>query len=86
MTINYNGGNTSDAPATDYFAVTPSDTTNFTTPARSLYVGSGGNVVCVNGEGEAVTFTGVPTGAILPVVAYRVNSTSTTAASIVGLL
>ena len=86
MTKTYNGANTNDAPATGYFAVTPSDATDFTTPARSLYVGTGGDVVVVDNEGTAVTFTAVPSGSILPVVAYRVNATSTTATNIVGLL
>lgn len=86
MTLSYNGANTNDAPATDYFTVTPSDTTNFTTAARALYVGSGGTIAAVNQAGTVVNFEGVPTGAVLPVVTIRVNSTNTTAASIVGLL
>lgn len=78
-------------PATDYFAITPSDTVNFTvadnktTIVRGIYVGTGGDVVAVRQDGTAVTFTGVPGGVILPIVAKRVNSTSTTASNLVGL-
>lgn len=86
-----NYGNTfvpaSDGPAGSYFAVTTSDVVggNFTTPARGLYVGVGGNVSVVPPTGAAVTFVGVPAGSILPVEAIRVNTTGTTATNIVGL-
>lgn len=66
-------------------AVTPSDATDFTQgKCRALYVGGAGNVVAIVG-GSAVTFTGVPAGSFLWVGATRVNSTSTTATSIVAL-
>lgn len=77
------------APAGYAWAVTPSDSVNFTMEARALYVGTGGNVVLVaydqNGQKAAVTFSNVPDGTILPVRASRVNSTSTTASNIVAL-
>lgn len=74
------------APAEDYAAVTTGDTSasNFV-PCRALYVGSGGDLVAISPLGSQVTFVGVPTGTVLPIQAIRVNSTSTTAASIVAL-
>lgn len=72
-------------PAGFAAAITPSDSTNFE-ECRSIYVGVGGDVVVVlPGSGGAVTFTAVPSGAILPVRAKRVNSTSTTATNLVAL-
>lgn len=66
-------------------AVTPHDSTNFD-PCRALYVGGAGTVVVVFADtGDAITFVGVPAGAILPVQAKRVNSTNTTATNIVAL-
>lgn len=76
----------SNAPASDAFAVTPSDSVNFTNGARSLYVGVTGNVAVVTPAGTVVTFTAVPAGTVLPVEASRVNATGTTATSIVGLI
>lgn len=72
-------------PAPGAFAVTPHDTTEFSEPARSLYVGVTGNVTILMKSGEVVTFVAVPAGFILPVVAYRVNATATTATNIIGL-
>lgn len=78
-------------PAANFEAVTPSDTDDFnaTTPraglTRALYVGGAGNVVAVREDGTAVTFTGVPAGTVLPIRCRRVNSTNTTATSIVRL-
>lgn len=50
-----------------------------------IYVGSTGDVVVVQQDGTAVTYAGVPTGQFLPVAARRINSTSTTASSLVAL-
>lgn len=75
---------TQDASFTRAAAVTPHDSTNLTTAARSLFVGGAGNVVAIV-NGQAITFTGVPAGSILPIVATRVNATNTTATAIVAL-
>lgn len=64
-------------------AVTPSDTVNFG-QARSLYVGGAGNVVVV-GLDDATTLFAVPAGAYILQQCKRVNSTNTTATSIVAL-
>lgn len=67
-----------------YVAVTKSDTVGYS-PARALYVGTTGDVVAVDTDGNTCTFTGVPGGTILPVSTQRVNSTNTTASNIVAL-
>lgn len=75
-----------ESPAWDAAAITPHDSTNITgAPTRAVYVGGAGNVVAVMASGNVVTFTGVPAGTILPIRVDRVNSTSTTATSLVAL-
>ena len=73
-------------PGTDAFAITTSDSANFTTNARSIYVGGAGDVTIVTPANTVVTFKAVPVGSILPVQAKRVNATATTATSLVGLI
>lgn len=73
-------------PSPEFFAVTPSDTVNFSRVTRGVYVGGEGNVSAVPLVGDAVTFTAVPAGTILPISASRINATGTTATAIVGLL
>lgn len=72
-------------PGEQFFAITPHDSTNFAQTVRGIYVGVTGDVVVVNEANAAITFVGVPAGTLLPVFAIRVNSTSTTASSLVGL-
>lgn len=78
-------------PSAKAIAVTPSDTTSLLNRTygdglpRALYVGTGGDVNIQNADGATVVFSNVPTGAILPVRALRVYSTSTTASNIVAL-
>lgn len=73
-------------PAFDFFAVTPSDSVDFARGlCRGIYVGVTGNVAIVNQNGTATTFVGVPAGSVLPVNCRRINSTNTTATSIVAL-
>ena len=67
------------------FAITKSDTTDFTFYVRGIYVGGAGDVVVVNMDGTTATFSSVPAGTVLPVKARRVNSTNTTATNMVGL-
>jgi hypothetical protein len=76
---------TSPNPASRASAVTPSDSVDFSYPARALYIGGAGNVVVILEDETAVTFSGVPAGFILPVVCRRVNATDTTATLIVAL-
>lgn len=65
-------------------AVTPSNST--VVACRALYIGGAGNVaVTTEAGGTAVTFTAPPVGSIIPVAAYNVMSTNTTATLIVAL-
>ncbi len=73
------------APAKDFLAVTPHDSTNLIRTTRGLYVGGAGNVVAINASGDPVSFIGVVAGSVLPIETRRVNSTSTTATNIVAL-
>ncbi|AKA60274.1 hypothetical protein P8625_23 [Verrucomicrobia phage P8625] len=72
--------------ATVCLAVTPSDSTDLTySTCRAIYVGTGGNISLVDGNGATIVFTGVTAGSILPVQTARVNATGTTATSIIAL-
>lgn len=73
-------------------AVTPSDANSYSTAfgtdyavARALYVGVTGNIVLLDAQGNTVTFSNVPAGAIIPIAHTRVNATSTTATNMVAL-
>ena len=72
------------AVARDGFAVTASDSTDFTTNARYLYVGTGGNVVVVTTKGSVLTYKNVPSGGYIYMECKRVNSSNTTATDIVA--
>lgn len=74
-----------EAPASRYFAITPSNSTDFDYNTRAIYVGSSGNLVAVDDAGTTCTFSNVPAGTILPIRAKRVNSTNTTASNLVGM-
>lgn len=72
--------------AYSYKTVTPHDSTNITAgPCDALWVGVGGDVVCVSSADEVVTFKNVPSGFLLLTQVKRVNATSTTATNIVAL-
>jgi hypothetical protein len=74
------------SPAENAVAVTPHNSTDFTYACRALYIGGAGNVsVETVGGQSAVVFVGVAAGTILPIRVSRVNSTSTTATSIVAI-
>lgn len=81
---NFNSGIV--GPGDDAFAVTPSDTVDFTVMARALYVGTTGDVKLITRGGTTVTFTAVPAGALIPVRCSRVMATGTTASTIVGIV
>lgn len=80
------GAPTFTAPAQDAFTIIPSNSTNFNIAARGVYVGVGGDITLVTPAGNAVLFVGVPQGSVLPVTCIRINSTGTTATSLVGLV
>lgn len=73
--------------ATGAYAVTPNDSANLAQPARGLWIGTTGNVaVALSNGGASVTFQNIPSGTLLPIQAYRVYATGTTATNILALL
>lgn len=72
-------------PAEYAEAVTPHDTTELSPVPRSLYIGTGGNVVVTMEGGGDVTFKNVSSGSILPIRVTKVKNASTTAQNIVAL-
>jgi hypothetical protein len=81
----YRTGSGANFPASRAEAVTPSDTVDLTYVTRGLWVGGAGNVAVVMVSGDAVTFSGVVAGTLLPIRVSRVKSTSTTATLMLGL-
>lgn len=73
-------------PATDAFAITPSDVAEFTYVTRAIYVGGTGNITVIMQDGTQVLFAAVPTGYVLPVKVRQVLATGTTATNLVGLI
>ena len=76
---------TPDSCAVNCIAITPADT-DLVQPVRAIYVGGSGNLKISDTGGGAVTFSNVPAGVILPVMARRIWSTGTTASNIIGLI
>jgi hypothetical protein len=72
-------------PATNAFAVTPHDTNELASHTRGIYVGVTGNVKVTTINGDAVTFVGLASGVIHPIMAKIIWSAGTTATSIVGV-
>lgn len=72
-------------PASGVEAVTPHDTNELTVVSRALWVGSAGDLAVLMVDGTTATFVGIPAGTLMPLRVRRVNSTDTTASSIVSL-
>ena len=66
----------------DWVAITPSNSAFV--DLVGFYVGAGGDVVVQTASGTTVTFTAVPTGAVIPGRFIQIMSTNTTATAIVG--
>ena len=74
------------APASQCFTITPNDSLSLEQITKAVYVGNGGDVTLrACDSAQDVTFSNVPTGAILDVRVAAVRSTGTTASAIVGL-
>ncbi len=72
-------------PSSRFFTVTPNDTTEFSFVPRAVYVGSIGNMVCVDEEGNEVTFTSLAVGVPHPIRPVKIKATGTTVTGIVAL-
>jgi hypothetical protein len=74
------------APAASAFVIEPSDDEELVVVTRGVYVGGAGSVVAMlAGDSVAVTFSGVPAGAVLP-ISDRMVMEDSTATGIVGLV
>jgi hypothetical protein len=78
-------GNTGLQSADHFQLIVPSDTVELSFKTRAIYVGGAGNITMLNAMGVAITFIGLPVGAILPVVTNRVNATLTTATNLIAM-
>lgn len=69
------------------FAVvhTPSNSVDMSAMCRAIWVGGSGNLTAVMSNGDAVLFSGILAGTLLPIRATRVNSTGTTATLLIAL-
>jgi hypothetical protein len=73
------------APATKWFAITPSDSTDLAITPKAIFIGGAGNISLTGADGVSVAFP-VSAGQVLPLRAVRVRATNTTATGIVGLV
>lgn len=67
-----------------FAAITKSDTDDIPL-TRAVYVGGAGDLVAVDVDGTATTFSAVPAGTLLPIRVRRINSASTTATFMVAI-
>lgn len=72
-------------PWRDGFDVTPSDSVDFDVQARSLFIGTGGDVAVVWASGNVSVFKNLPDAYVISGRVNRVNLTGTTASDILGL-
>ena len=71
------------SPTRVFFAVTPSDVTDFTQGETAyIYVGGAGNITAIC-NGAVILFSNLPVG-WHPIRCTRINATATTATLIVG--
>lgn len=73
------------APATRFFAITPSDSTDLPAKPRAIWVGGAGNLAVSNDQGDSQVLQGIAAGTLLPISPDRVRATGTTATSLIGL-
>lgn len=74
------------APASNAFAITPSDSEQLPLATKAIYVGGGGDITLrpLNADAD-VLFAAFPAGGILDVRTSAIRATGTTATGIVGL-
>lgn len=72
------------APADNFKAITPNDSTALTTVPKALFIGVAGNLTVKGGDGISALFP-VQAGQILPIRARFVMATGTTATGIVAI-
>ena len=72
-------------PAGELFDITPADDTALPQSCRGIYVGASGDLAIVDQKGNSITLVGLAAGVFHPVAPWSVDSTGTTATSIVGV-
>lgn len=86
MRLDVNGNLVVADTAVHGFAITPSDTTVFANPTRSIWVGGPGALtVVMTGDTAPVTLSAVPAGTQLKISVVKVMATNTAATLITGL-
>lgn len=74
-------------PSNNLLVVIPSNTVNFSSPVRQLYVGTEGNVSVLTDDNQTILFKNVSTGSMIgPFFIKRVNLLGTTALDIVAFV
>ena len=74
-------------PSSSLIAVVPSNTVNFASSARQLYIGNAGNVSVLTDDNQTVLFKNVNAGSVIgPFFIKRVNLTGTTALDIIAFI
>ncbi len=82
----------SQGPMVGGFAITPSNSTDFSSPTasgvqvtRAIWVGGTGNLHVVLEDNSTVTLNAVPTGTMMHLRVKKVLTPGTTASNLVGL-
>jgi hypothetical protein len=73
------------SPARRAVAITPSDADELPFVTRWIYVGTAGNLTVVLVDGDQVTFSNVPAGSWMYLMARQVRATATTAANLIAM-
>lgn len=73
------------APPSDFEAVTPHDSTDFSQVCRAIYVGAAGNVAAVTVSNVVAQHNGVAAGTYIIGFFRRVNATGTTATNMLAV-
>ncbi len=74
---------TQDSTISTATTVTPSDTTDLTTPSKWLYIGVSGDVEVILTGGQTVIFRNLAVG-FYPICATRIKAAGTTALNIIA--
>lgn len=72
-------------PADDAEVITPDASAELISVTRAVWVGGAGTLAVVMANGQAVTFSGIAAGTLLPIRVRAVRVTGTTATLILGL-
>jgi hypothetical protein len=70
---------------TKHAVITPSDTVKFQWPTTILCTVAGGNVTCLDEDGNSVTYPSVPAYYLIPVTVSQVMATGTTATGLIAI-